>query len=142
MTHQSFLRCKLLEMCHLYSGLDCAKSLVFSITATLDWSRITWPPRASWLRQGALKFIIVASRFVDGSDKRDRSKFNFEDIFLTTLWAALVPFVIITSLGVGWEFWGVTWFTWGREGEQSLLPEYKGRRIENWLPFNCRWRRS
>ena len=28
------------------------------------------------------------------------------DIFLTTLWAALVPFVIITSLGVGWEFWG------------------------------------
>ena len=78
MTHQSFLRCKILEMCHLYSGLDCAKSLVFSITATLDWSRITWP-RASWLRQGALKFIIVASRFVDGSDKRDRSKFNFED---------------------------------------------------------------
>ena len=28
------------------------------------------------------------------------------DIFLTTPWAALVPFVIITSLGVGWEFWG------------------------------------
>lgn len=28
------------------------------------------------------------------------------DIFLTTLWAALVPFVIITSLGVGWEFGG------------------------------------
>ena len=28
------------------------------------------------------------------------------DIFLTTLWAALVPFIIITSLGVGWEFWG------------------------------------
>ena len=56
-----------------------AKSLVFSITATLDWSRITWPPRASWLRQGALKFIIVASRFVDGSDKRHRSKFNFEE---------------------------------------------------------------
>ena len=56
-----------------------AKSLVFSITATLDWSRITWPPRASWLRQGVLKFIIVASRFVDGSDKRDRRKFNFEE---------------------------------------------------------------
>ena len=79
MTHQSFLRCKILEMCHLYSGLDCAKSLVFSITAKLDWSRITWPPRASWLRQGVLKFIIVASRFVDGSDKRDRRKFNFEE---------------------------------------------------------------
>lgn len=79
MTHQSFLRCKILEMCHLYSGLDCAKSLVFSITATLDWSRITWPPRASWLRQGALKFIVVASRFVYGSDRRDRSKFNFEE---------------------------------------------------------------
>lgn len=80
MTHQSFLRCKILEMCHLYSGLGCAKSLVFfSITAMLDWSRITWPPRASWSRQGALKFIIVASRFVDGGDKRDRSKFNFEE---------------------------------------------------------------
>ena len=28
------------------------------------------------------------------------------DIFLTTLWAALVPFVIITSLGVGENFGG------------------------------------
>lgn len=37
---------------------------------------------------------------------------------------------------------GVTWFTGGMEGEQSLLTEYKGRTIENWLPFNCRWRRS
>lgn len=41
------------------------------------------------------------------------------DIFLTTLWAALVPFVIITSLGVGWEFWA-------GGGSHDLQGEWRG----------------